>query len=685
MRHIILLFLMSILPAALSFSQGNDNNFQDDTLNYRLPFEVNVSAPRVQIPLRLNPSATSIVGQEVLGSMPRSIAIDEALRFVPGLRIDNQADGERVHISIRGQGILTERGIRGIKVLLDGLPLNDPSGFAPDFYDVDWANVEKVEVLRGPAAALYGGGATAGVINIITKKGTESPLGMEAYAAAGSFNFWKTFLRAGGTYGDLNFNISASRMMGDGYREHTRYNATNVYGKMDWNPAVYIRLSPIIAWSGFFNENAEGLNSTWMAEDRRMANPDALKFNEYQETGRFSGGIVGEIYISHSRQIQFNGFFRRTLYKEPVPSSVQHRAMESPGFSIQYNMHSESGDYRNNLSFGADLQQQIIDEYRKPNLGDAVEGGEYLSDQKIEQKGLGFFLLDRIELGQRWGLMLSLRYDRVVNSLTDNLRLNGVDLSGSADFRKTTGRVGVTYSPVPSLNIYANWGQGFLPPSTEELVNNPAGQGGFNTGLVSATSYGEEAGIRGTIGRDFIYDMDIFYLNTDKDFDRYRITSRPLETFYRNLGSSRRFGLETYLEFRPLRSVNARVSYTYSNFKYTTDNVTDGNTLPNSPVHQAYIEVAYNLIKDISLALSSEVQSRWYINTENSASIGGFTLYHARLSYMLNLNGFKGEFSLFMRNIFSREYIAFSEPDPDGNSYQPGPLSEISGSLRIGL
>ncbi len=56
---------------------------------------------------------------------------------MPGVKVDNQADGERVHLSIRGQGILTETGIRRIKVVLDGLPLNDPTGFAPDLFDVD--------------------------------------------------------------------------------------------------------------------------------------------------------------------------------------------------------------------------------------------------------------------------------------------------------------------------------------------------------------------------------------------------------------------------------------------------------------------------------------------------------------------------------------------------------------------
>ena len=119
---------------------------------------------------------------------------------MPGVRVDNQADGERVHISIRGIGVLTERGIRGIKVLMDGLPLNDPTGVAPDLFDVDWSTVDHVEVLRGPAAALYGGGGSGGVINIVTRDGGSGPARGLASGEFGSYSFYKTLAEGGGSW-----------------------------------------------------------------------------------------------------------------------------------------------------------------------------------------------------------------------------------------------------------------------------------------------------------------------------------------------------------------------------------------------------------------------------------------------------------------------------------------------------
>jgi outer membrane receptor protein involved in Fe transport len=133
--------------------------------------EITVTAPRVEIPLKKNPAATTVVETPLLRTMPRTIAIDEVLKTVPGVKVDNQAGGERVHLSIRGEGILTERGTRGIKTLVDGIPLNDPSGYVPDFYDIDWTAVRRVEVLRGPAAAFYGSGSSGGIINVLTRAG----------------------------------------------------------------------------------------------------------------------------------------------------------------------------------------------------------------------------------------------------------------------------------------------------------------------------------------------------------------------------------------------------------------------------------------------------------------------------------------------------------------------------------
>jgi iron complex outermembrane receptor protein len=649
-----------------------------------------VSAPRMDVPLADNPAATTVVGPATLArTESKTIAADEALALVPGVKVDNQADGERVHVSIRGQGILTERGIRGIKVLLDGLPLNDPTGFAPDLFDVDWATVDRVEVFRGPASSLYGGGASGGIIDITTRDGGPDPVSGDAVASAGSYGFWKGLTEAGGTSDALNYRVSASHTEGDGYRVHTAFRATNLYGKFRLDPAPGTRLHVIVAGTDFFNQNAEGLNLTWLAEDRRQANPDALTYNEYQRTRRGTVGVSGVTRLGSATGLTWSLYARETRWVESVPSSVQHRTYTSPGVYLELSTAIPQGTWTHHLSAGTDLDWQAIDDVRHPNLGGAVEGPQLLSDQTIHQAGYGVYVIDRVEFDPVWGAMLSARRDWIRNSLDDNLKAGGVDLSGRRDFARTTGRVGVTWNPRTDFGMYASWGQGFLPPATEELANNPDGFGGFNRRLVSATSVGQEVGARGAFGA-VAYDAAVFHLDTADDFGRYRVPTRPLETFYQNAGDSHRWGAEASLAWRPADPLSVQLAYTWSRFTYGRVQTIDGGTyrgtwLPNSPANTAYLDLEVRPVGNLVLGAGAEMQSRAYVDQSNATWISGYTLVNLRASYRWSGIGRSAELFVNVSNAGNVEYIAFTEPDPDGNSYQPGPTREVFAGVRLTL
>ncbi|MBE3073206.1 MAG: TonB-dependent receptor plug domain-containing protein, partial [Acidobacteria bacterium] len=317
-------------------------------------FDVVVAAPRIDIPLKQSPAATSVVTEETLATMPKGIGADEAFKLVPGVKVDNQADGERVHLSIRGQGLLTERGIRGIKILLDGLPLNDPTGFAPDLFDVDWQTVRRVEVFRGPSSALFGGGAAGGVINITTRDGGSDQAAGMGTLSLGSNGFWKGMAEFGGTSNRLNYRVSLSRNAGDGYRVHTAFDAANLYGKLHFQATPEFKLTAILAATSFFNENAEGLNLDWLRQDRRLPNPDALTFNEYQRTRRATVGVTGRWTVAPDQNVMFSTYVRHTTWKESVPSSVQHRTYNTPGAIVQYTYRKVWDPYVNHLTVGSD-------------------------------------------------------------------------------------------------------------------------------------------------------------------------------------------------------------------------------------------------------------------------------------------------------------------------------------------
>ena len=651
--------------------------------------------------------------------MPKALSTDEALKLVPGVKIDNQWNGENVHLSIRGQGILSETGLRGTAVLLDGLPLSTPGGFVTDLYDVDWESVSNVEVMRGPAASLYGGGATAGVLNITTQNYLNTPLTGNAFLSYGSHNFWKGFGQFGGNIKNVDYRISLSRAASSGYRDHEGFWSDNIYGKAGLKISKNFEVSPIIGYTEYYQENPEGMTWNMMDSASTQANPDALTFNEQQYTKRFFAGLTGKLDFAKQHEINFYGYGKNTTYKEAFPDQVLHDAIFTPGGGIQYTLSTGSKNkIKNKLSIGGDFEYQKTDRYSYGNLGGAIEdiATGFLANETFKQTSIGGFLVDRMEFSPKWSVMLNVRYDNVDYKLIQNQTLVA-DSSGNGElkFNKPTGKIGITFLPNKILSIFGNFGTGFIPPGTSELGANPENiYGGFNTNLVPATSQGGEIGFREAYKDKLYIDLTGFYLMTDKDFNRFRVPDRPLETFYNNAGGSKRYGAELYAKWRPFKILTIQVAYTYSHFTYTNipsggveviDSITNasgnfvypnalgliqnGNWLPNSPQHQLITDIEVSPVPSLSFGVGSETYSKWYIDGTNledgSGLTNGYTLFNAKASYKFKVAGTFAEISLYAKNLSNKLYPAFTEPDTGGNSYHPGPKFEFFGDLRVGF
>ena len=709
-------FLVLLLISVSKLTSGQTET-EDSTKTIHLK-EVIVTANRIPVRLMNNPGALSLVTKDMISLMPKGIGAEEALRLVPGVKIDNQHDGERVHASIRGQGILTERGLRGIGVIIDGIPANDPSGFVPDLYDVDWVTVRKIEILRGPVAGIYGSGGAAGVLNIYTADGGPGPFGGEVRQTAGSYGFTKSFLQIDGATDNTGYRLSYSRTDGNGYRDHQAFWSNKLYEKINFHPSSKISVSQIISHTDYFQQNPEGLNLEQF-NNLRQANPDANPFNEYQKTNRTTAGLNGTCIISDNLDIQVTSYLRSWNYKETSNKYAEYRTITNPGVNAQINLHCNTGKIQHHISAGSDLKWQQIKMYRLQSAANParvesidetnIETDSLLANQIIYQQSTDLFALYRLNSG-KFNLIGNIGYNDIENRLTN--KMFGADTSETKrNYSETDFSIGASYNYNDALTLFINWSQGFIPPSTEELASNPVGYSGFNTHLVPATSNCYEAGIRGYIGEKLQYELTGFVMYTRNDFFRFKQSGRGnQEVFYGNAGNSTRIGLETFIAINLMKNLRLQTAYTYADYKYTsatidpvyTDTVyvlteppAPGQWLPNSPRHQLYSELIYSINRNFKISLATEYQSKWAIYTDSRAYSGeldaaifqnwqeGFNLYHARLEYNWNLWKTEGQLSFFVRNLTNATYMAFTEPDPDGNAYQPGPGREFFGTLTI--
>lgn len=299
------------------------------------------------------------------------------------------------------------------------------------------------------------------------------------------------------------------------------------------------------------------------------------------------------------------------------------------------------------------------------------------------------FLLEHVDLGTHWAMDASVRHDAIDNKLADLLRSNGANMSGSASFGRTTARVGLAWMMSPKLSLYANWGQGYLPPATEELANNPAQLGGFNLAIKPSTSQGEEVGLRGALEHTVSYNFAVYHVATKNDFDRFRVASRPLETFYRNAGSTRRYGAESYVGWHPFDALNLRLAYSYSNYKYTSIDSLFGtfanHYMPNAPVDQLSTDIQYVLAEHWVFGVDWQAVSKAYVDQTNQATAPAYTILSPRAGFRWWSPDYRGDILVQARNVLDSKYIAFTEPDPDGNSYQPGPTREVFATMKLSL
>jgi iron complex outermembrane receptor protein len=338
-----------------------------------------------------------------------------------------------------------------------------------------------------------------------------------------------------------------------------------------------------------------------------------------------------------------------------------------------------------------------------------LETDSLLANQVISQSSLGAFVLYKFEFN-KFTLIGNLRFDMMNNELRNKM-LAPDTARTEKKFRNISARVGASYSLNKFTNIFVNWSQGFMPPSTEELSNNPVGYSGFNTHLVPALSGCAEIGIRGFGNGGLHYEFTGFVMNTENDFFRFKQTGRGnQEVFYGNAGNSKRFGIEAFFSITIFKNIDLKVAYTFADYKYTSAVIDPvytnteyiltippdaGQCLPNSPKHQIYAEAVYSFNNKIKISLGAEYQSKWAIYTDAKAYNGeldpaiyqnwqeGFNLYHARVSYSWHIQGLKGECSIYARNFTGAKYMAFTEPDPDGNAYQPGPGREFFCNIKI--
>jgi len=618
------------------------------------------------------PAAIDILDSSAIRDAQPRVNASEALVAVPGIvALNRQNYAQDLQISSRGFGARSAFGVRGVRLITDGIPATMPDGQGQAAtFNLDRA--QRIEVLRGPFSALYGN-HSGGVIQLFTEDG-KSPPSAEATVIAGSDGMRKVDLSAQGKAAGVGYVLDASRFETDGYRDHSAARRDQQYAKLKFNLADNATLTLVanrleqkdtqdplgVSWSTFLRDPRAGeIDPTDTASPKRSyaERYNTRKSIDHEQVGANYTLHLGEdrlqlvAYGGNRDVVQYQAFSKAFQAPPSHSGGVVDFSRDFYGTSFNY-LHIDrfsSGTLR--TTFGFDFDRSADDRRGYENFIGNQFGvrGALRRDERDIVSNADPYVQAEWQSGD-WVASAGVRHSRVKVEVDDHFLGNGND-SGALRFVKTTPVIGLLYKLTPTLNIYGSAARGFETPTLNELFYSGTG-GGFNFNLRPARSTHLELGVKSTPFQGTRVDAALFQVRTRDEL--VVDASSGGRTSYRNAASTLRQGGELSVDTNWSHGFSARAAL--SVLRATYDN---GSRLPAVPRTTAYGELAWNEPQGrYGAAIEAQASGRLYVedtNTEQAAP--GYSLLNLRLQAAQQLPGWRIKEFLRLNNLVDRQYV----------------------------
>lgn len=692
------LLAILVAPAALWGQEQDTARAAQDTIVpvYNLE-RIEVTVTRIRSQVNRAPYAIHVVDERAIQAAEMTVGLEESLAEVAGVWVNNRhnfALGSR--ISIRGFGSRAQFGVRGVKLLLDGIPLTLPDGQS-QLNNIDLATIGRVEVIRGPASSLYGN-AAGGVISFSTEQPPAAVAAPELNVLWGSHgdgrNFQKYAAKLGGRQGDFDYVASLSHFRTDGFRQHSESQTTVVNTRARWLLDGATRLTAIVNAANTPVAQNPGSLPFALAE----TSPDtAWPFNVAQRTGesarQIQGGLALQRRLSASHELRVSAWGLTRKLDNPIPPRIILVDRGGGGARAELEF-TPVGSPVTAIIGGLEMEIQSDDRLEFENNGGSR--GDTTLNQDEQVRGLGAFVQGVVELSERWALTLGARYDNVRFKVEDDFFDDG-DNSGSRTMDAFSPMVGVRHTARPWLNVYANVTRSFETPTTTELKNSPTTTGGFNQILEPQKAWGAEIGFKGTVAERFDYSLANYCAWVSDELIPFEDPAVPGRSFFRNAGESRHCGIEAQAGWLVADGLTLSANYTFSDFQFTDyvveGDTLDGNRLPGVPIHQAHGRLSYRSPVNVFGSLEVTYSDAYFTDDENSTRDEGgrnpsYTVFDLRLGYDGELGAWSFRPFLGVNNLFDTRYNssvtinAFGAPG-QRRFYEPAPGRTFYAGLGV--
>ncbi len=660
---------------------------QVDTLTEIDIEAVTISASRVPEKSLILPLPVTKLTFKSSQDARQQISLNEYLTEVPGLFSLNANNyAQDLRISIRGFGARSPFGIRGIKILVDGIPETTPDGQG----QIDNLNLEiikNIEVIRGPTSALYGN-ASGGVISINTTDYFGENY-LQGGLTFGAFNLQKYQLSGGLVTERTRIIAHGSHTSSDGFREHSGFASSSL------NIRTIHRFSSRTSLSFLANytnspraEDAGGLDLIAIQSDRKAARDRNLEFDAGESIQHFKFGTSFKHHFDKDNQFQSYVFFAKRDFTGRLPfmpGGYVSLDRSYIGFGGNYQSEFDFKNGSNKIKLGYDAAH--MGDVRQRFDNELGQKGELALDQLETFNNIGIYLIDHLSIG-KWLFTGGLRYDYNQLIVNDYFTANGNNSSGRV-YRKYNPSLSLSYSLSSQHFVYGGFSTSFETPVLSELSANPNGGDGFNRSLKPQEAQNYEVGFktRNKMGNQQL-EIALFHISTENDIVPFELDSIfPGRTFFRNAGSGIRNGIEIEFFKSINKNLRLRTSYTFSRFEYedyeTPNGNFAGNRLPGIPEHMGSVSLAFQKNR-----FYGRVQTRFngelFADDANSTIDNAYLLTNLNLGYTFNKENWTFKPFLGVNNLFNVEYNDNVRLNAFGGRYfEPAPGRHLFVGVRV--
>lgn len=623
------------------------------------------------------PRAVTILDAERTRRARPGAGLAETMRGIPGVRVEDRAsEALDERIVVRGFGARAGFGVRGVRVVVDGIPATMPDG-QTTLTHVDPRTVDRIEAARGPAGAAWGN-ASGGAISLETR---DPPAGRLARATAlrGGFGTWRLEASAGDGRGDAGWRVDASRVEADGHRAFGGSEITRTGAR--WRREGWEVVTSLARWDA---RNPGGLPDSLRGVDPSAAFP----FNVVQRTGE--EGTHGQVGTTWRRagelaDLEVGGWVLGREIDNPIPPAVVDLGRVAAG-----SRGIARGSLGTGVRWAVGAEVGFQRDRRRNFANEAGERGARTLDQ-IERVGdLGLWGRVRVDRGSRIAATAALRYDRTRFEADDRLTGPGeTDDSGERSMDAWNPTAGILVRLAPGAQAWASVATAFETPTTSELANRPDGSGGFDPDLDPQRAWTVEAGLR--IRRSRVAGEAVaFRTAVDDALVQFQVADQPARDFFRNAGSALHRGVEVAGRIGLSGGVTARLAYAWIEAEFdrfrTPEGRFDGHEIPGVRPHR--LDASLTWVSGPWLAeLEFRSASRVAVDDANTSFSDGWTVIDARVDAgnlawgPLRIDPFGG-----VTNLFDASWDTAVVPNAfGGRFFEPGPGRAFYAGITAGM